>query len=68
MHKAHLSAALMLLFAGAWTTRAQDTAQRPEIYVVNAADMKTSPQRTSPLLTVPTPSGGWVLEIVRSER
>jgi len=66
VRKEHLSAALMLLFAGAWTTRAQDTSQRPAIYVVNAADLKASPQRTSPLLAVPTPSGGWVLEIVRS--
>jgi hypothetical protein len=66
MRKANLSAALILLFAGGWTTRAQDTSQRPEIYVVNTADLKTSPQRTSPLLAVPSPSGGWVLEIVTS--
>lgn len=64
MRKAHRSAALILLLAGAWPTQAQDSSHRPEVYVVNAADLKTSPQRTSPLLAVPTPAGGWVLEIV----
>ena len=70
MPKAHLSVALMMLFAGAWTTRAQDTSQEPprprEISVVRAADLKASTQERSPLLSVPTPPGGWVLEIVTS--